>query len=72
MFRLALYQVVNPIQDRPFCGSSLNGGKKGVTKMSHSKICHTYPTMMKLGTLIPYIKKIQQIYKSRDTPLEFC
>ena len=35
------------------------------------KICHTYPTMMKLGTVIPYLKKIQKIYESRDTPLEF-
>ena len=32
------------------------------------KICHTYSTMMKLSTLMPY----QKIYKSRDTPLEFC
>ena len=36
------------------------------------KICHTYPTMMKLGTVIPYPKKIQKIYESRDIPLEFC
>ena len=36
------------------------------------KICHTYPTMMKLGTVIPYLKKIQKIYESCDTPLEFC
>ena len=36
------------------------------------KICHTYPTTMKLGTVIPYPKKIQKIYESRDTPLEFC
>ena len=36
------------------------------------KICHTYPTMMKLGTVIPYLKKIQKIYKSCNTPLEFC
>ena len=35
------------------------------------KICHTYPTMMKLGTILPYIKEIHKIYKSRDTPLEF-
>ena len=34
------------------------------------KICRTYPTMMKLGTVIPYLKKIQKIYESRDTPLE--
>ena len=36
------------------------------------KICHTYPTMMKLGTVIPYLKKIQKLYQSRDTPPEFC
>ena len=36
------------------------------------KICHTYPTVMKLGTVIPYPEKIQKIYESRDTPLEFC
>ena len=24
------------------------------------KICHTYPTMMKLGTVIPYLKKFQK------------
>ena len=26
---------------------------------------------MKLGTFIPYLKKIQKLYKSRDKPLEF-
>ena len=36
------------------------------------KICLTYPTMMTLGTVIPYPKKIQKIYKSLDTPIEFC
>ena len=36
------------------------------------KICRTYPTMMKLGTVIPYLKKIQKKYESRDTPLELC
>ena len=36
------------------------------------KICQTYPTMMKLGTVMLYPKKIQIIYESRDTPLEFC
>ena len=24
------------------------------------KICHKYPTMMKFGTVIPYLKKIQK------------
>ena len=36
------------------------------------KICRTYPTVMKLGTVIPYLKKIQKMYESRDTPLELC
>ena len=36
------------------------------------KICHTHPKVMKLGTVIPYLKKIQKIDESRDTPLEFC
>ena len=36
------------------------------------KICHTYPKTMKLGTVIPYPKKIQKIFESRDTPLDFC
>ena len=36
------------------------------------KICFTYPAMMKLGTFIPYLRKIQKMYKSHDTSLEFC
>ena len=42
------------------------GGAKG------PKICHRYPTMMKFGTVIPCLKKIQKIYESRDTHPEFC
>ena len=44
----------------------------GIAHGKGAKICHTYPTMMKLGTGIPYLKKIQKLYESRDTPLEFC
>ena len=44
------------------------GGQKGPLP----KICHAYPTMMKLGTVIPCLKKIQKIYESHDTPCEFC
>ena len=51
-------------------GMCLGGG--GGKKDPLPKICHTYPTMIKLGTVIPYLKKIQKIYESRDTPLEFC
>ena len=36
------------------------------------KIRFTYPTVMKLGTVIPYLRKIQKMYKSRDKSLKFC
>ena len=45
------------------------GGKKDPTL---PKICHTYPKMMKPGTVMPYPNRIQKLYESRDTPLEFC
>ena len=32
----------------------------GGRKTPLPKICHTYPTKMKLGTVIPYLKKIQK------------
>ena len=44
------------------------GGEK---KAPHNKIYHTYPTMMKLGTVIPCLKKIQKIYKSCEIS-NFC
>ena len=59
--------VLNPIQDGLFRGYSRMGGKK----VPHPKICHTSCTM-KLGIIIPYLKKIQKIYESLDTFLEFC
>ena len=34
----------------------------GAKKPSLPKICHTYPTMIKLGTVLPYLKKIQKSY----------
>ena len=36
------------------------------------KISHTDPAMMKRGTIIPYLKKIQKIYESRDSSHESC
>ena len=59
----------NLIQYGLFRGCSRMGGAK---KAPLLKVCHTYPTAMKLGTVILYPKKIQKIYESRDTPLEFC
>ena len=49
----------NPVQD-------------GYFRPPLPKICHTYPTMMKHTTVIPYLKKIQKTYQSRDAPLTFC
>ena len=60
---------MNPIQDGLFWGSSRMGGNK---KAPLPKICYTYPTIMKLGTVTPYPKKIRKINESRDTPLDFC
>ena len=51
----------------PFKAAQGWGGKKAPL----AKIRH-YPIMMKLGLFIPYLKKIQKIYKSRDRPIEFC
>ena len=53
-------------------GAAHGWGGGGPKRPPPPKICHTYPTVMKLGTVIPYPKKIQKIYESRDTPLEFC
>ena len=36
------------------------------------KICRTYPTMMKLGAVIPYLNKSRKLYEPHDTPLGFC
>ena len=44
----------------------------GAKRPALPKLCHTYPAMMKLGTVIPYLKMIQKIYESRDTAPEFC
>ena len=35
-------------------------GAGGGWKLPFPKICHTFPTMMKLGTVVPYLKKIQK------------
>ena len=67
-----LVRSFNLIQDRHFRGCSrMGGGGGGDKKAPLTKICHRYPTMTKLGTVIPYLKKIQKIFESRDTPPDF-
>ena len=46
-------------------------GWRGAKGSPLPKICRTYPTMMKLGTVIPYLKKFQKLYESPDTPFGF-
>ena len=52
-------------------GSVEVGEGGGSKRLPFSKIYGTYPAIMKLGTAIPYLKKIQKIYKSRGTPPDF-
>ena len=47
-------QLLDPIQNGLFQGYSRMGGLFG----SLPKIHHTYPTMMEIGTVIPYLRKI--------------
>ena len=66
-FIIAIFKSFNPVQDEHFRGRS-RMGRRG-KKVPLPKICHTYPAKMKLGTVIPYLKKIQKIYESRQTAL---
>ena len=47
-------------------------GGRGAKRFPLPKICHKYSAMMKLGIVLPYLMKIQKMYKSRDTPLDSC
>ena len=45
---------------------------RGSKKAPLPKICHTYPTVMKLGTVISYLKKIQKCFNHVTHPLSFA
>ena len=79
----SLFSVVNDVNLSEFhLNSDFTLFKMGIFEAAHGQgegakkalpeICHTYPTMMKLGTVIPYLKKIKKIYDSCDTHPEFC
>ena len=48
---------------------AVRGWEGGAFLAPLPKICHTYPIMMKVGRVIPYLRKVKKIYKSRDTVL---
>ena len=65
----------NPIQDGHFRGySRMDGGGEAKRPFLPKipKICHRYLTMIELAQVIPYLRKIKQTYKSRDTLLDVC
>ena len=60
MFDKVVNTPLNPIQDGLFLGCSRVAGGGGAFWLLLPKIRHTYPTMMKLGTVIPYLRKMQK------------
>ena len=62
--------IINPIQDGLFRDYSRMGRAKKAPLLL--KLCHSYPTMTKRGTVIPYLKEKQKMYKSCFTLMEFC
>ena len=65
-----LYCIILTLFRMGFFGAAHGWG--GPFWLPLPKICHIYPTMMKLGIVIPYQRKTQKMYKSRDKFLEFC
>ena len=63
-----------PVYDDRYIKTNIRiySDKVFMAKNASHQICHAYPTTMKLGIVIPYLKKIQETYKSCNTPLEFC
>ena len=55
-----------------FRAAHRSGGRGDQKGSFLPKICHKYPAIMKSGTVIPDLKKIQKIYQSRDAPPGLC
>ena len=65
LFRMALFDAAHGWEGE-------GGGGGGCKKAPLSKICQIYSTLMKLSTVMTYLKKIQRIHDSRNKPFEFC
>ena len=68
-FSLASFGTLTLFRMGFFGGCSRMGGCK---KATLPKICPTFSAMMKLGKIIPFLKKIPKIYELRDTSHESC
>ena len=55
-----------------FFGAAPHGWGRPKRPPPLPKICRSYSTIMKLGTVTPYLEKIQKLYELRDTLFEFC
>ena len=63
-----VHEMVQPYPRWAFLGLITDWGEG--KKYPFPKIYHRYPTMMKLGTVILYLRKIQKTNKFGDTPPE--
>ena len=55
LFRMCIFEAAH----------GMRGGGRWAERSLLPTICYTYPTMVKLGTVIPYLKEIQKIYESQ-------
>ena len=66
-----VFLSINPIQDGHFQSCSRDGKVRGA-KRSPSLKSVTHILKWWNLAVIPYLKKIQKIYESRETPTKFC
>ena len=71
----SMKKTINAFQNKHFWGYSQmgygRGGEEAGESRTNTKICRTYLAIMKRGTVIAYLTKIQRVYQSRETLLEF-
>ena len=66
--KMAVKLSIICIDDKGFYTVKLQASRPPPLK----SVCQAYPTMMKLCIVIPYLKKIQNLYESRGKAFAFC
>lgn len=68
-------QTLNPFKMCLFGAAQGCGGLGGVWESKRAppaaNVCYTYHTVIKLGADVSYLKQIQKLYKSPETPFDF-